>query len=185
MTMTRFERWAVWLTTAATLATGVAYWWMRELLTPPDPWAVVNHPFQPWLLKAHILAAPAMVFSVGMITSRHVWRHFRIGVRTGRRSGLAAAAAFVVLVGTGYALQVVTPELLLRVLGWAHLLLGIGYSVGLMAHWPATRNPTTRAAASGPTGTSGPRAALGGTRGPGHDHRRRRGKAHRRDQVSN
>lgn len=183
MTMTPFERWAVWLTTAATLATGVAYWWMKEMMTPPDPWAVVNHPFQPWLLKAHILVAPAMVFSVGMITSRHVWRHFRLGVRKGRRSGLGAAAAFLLVVGTGYTLQVVTTELLMRVLGWTHLLLGIGYSAGVMAHWPATRSRSTQAEGSAPVGTSGPRAALGGTREPGHDHRRGRGKAHRRDQV--
>jgi hypothetical protein len=139
MTMTPFERWAVWLTTAGTLVTGLAYWWMKDLMPSTDPWAVINHPLQPWALKAHILVAPFMVFSVGLITSRHIWRHYRLAVRKGRRSGLLAALSFVVLVLSGYVLQVFTAETLLRALGWIHLGLGVLYSVAVAAHWPATR----------------------------------------------
>lgn len=139
MTMSPFERWSVWLTTAATLVTGVVYWWMKEMMTAADPWAVINHPLQPWVLKAHILVAPLLVFSVGLITSRHVWRHFRMGVGQGRKSGLIAAASFIVMVASGYALQVFTAETLLRFLGWTHLGLGIVYSLGVAAHYPATR----------------------------------------------
>ncbi len=40
---------------------------------------------------------------------------------------------------TGYALQIVTADLLIRGLAWSHLVLGIVYSVGVAAHWPATR----------------------------------------------
>lgn len=175
MTMTPFERRSVWLTTAGTLITGVAYWWMKEMLTPAEPWAVVNHPLQPWVLKAHILIAPLQVFAVGLITSRHIWRHFRMGVKKGRTSGLVAAGTFVALVLTGYALQVVTAELLIRTLAWAHLVLGIVYSVGVAAHWPATRSrveedrPAERSTAPGTPG----RAAVFGGRVPDHERRRR------------
>ena len=172
MTMTRFERWSVWLTTAGTLVTGVVYWWMKEMLTPAEPWAVVNHPLQPWVLKAHILIAPLQVFSVGLITSRHIWRHFRMGVKKGRKSGLTAAITFVAVVLTGYLLQVATADLLIRTLAWAHLILGIVYSVGVAAHWPATRQ-----ASSEPTRAPGPEppTTLGGVRTPGHERRRRAG----------
>jgi hypothetical protein len=149
MTMTPRERRAVWLTTAGTLITGVVYWWMKEMLTPPDPWAVVNHPLQPWVLKAHILIAPLQVFSVGLITSRHIWRHFRTGVKKGRRTGVLAAGTFMALVATGYGLQVVTAEMIITGLAWAHLALGVIYSVGIAAHWPATRS---RQAAGKPDG---------------------------------
>lgn len=177
MTVTRFERWLIWLSTAATVITGVAYWWMKDLMTTSDPWAVINHPLQPWMLKAHILVAPVMVFGVGMITMRHVWRHFRTGVATGRRSGLTAALTFVAMVGTGYALQVLTAETLLRLLGWTHLGLGIIYSLGLALHWPATRTkgavrdrkPSFRSGARMPT------RAFGEGRQPAHDRRRRTG----------
>lgn len=139
MTITPFERWSLWLTTAGTLLTGVVYWWMKDLMVSSDPWSVINHPLQPWMLKAHILIAPLMVFSVGLITSRHVWRHYRTGVSKGRKTGLTAALSFIVLVLSGYLIQVLTGETILRVLAWTHLGLGIVYSVGLAAHWPATR----------------------------------------------
>lgn len=175
--MSRFERWSVWTTTVATLATGVAYWWMKEMMAPSEPWAVINHPLQPWALKAHILVAPLLVFSVGLITSRHVWRHFRTGVRKGRRSGGLAALTFVAVVVSGYALQVLTAELLLRALMWVHLGLGIIYSLGVAAHWPATRGTQNRRAEPVPGSDRSPRPAIGvGERAvPGHDRRRREG----------
>ena len=138
--MNRFERWSVWVTTAATLVTGLVYWWMKDMMTPPTEWSVINHPLQPWVLKAHILVAPLLVFSVGMITVRHIWNHYRVGVKKGRRTGLITALLIVPMVATGYLLQVFTAETLVRVLGWTHLGLGIVYSLGLAAHWPATRN---------------------------------------------
>jgi hypothetical protein len=173
--MSRFERWSVWTTTAAMLSTGVVYWWMKEVMTPSEPWAVINHPLQPWMLKAHILVAPLLVFSVGLITSRHIWRHYRAGVRNGRRSGAAATLTFAALVATGYALQVFTAELLLRGLMWGHLGLGIIYSLGVAAHWPATRGAAPRRAQPEPRPSLRRQRtpALGESRIPEHDMRRR------------
>lgn len=175
MTMSRFERWSVWLTTAGTLLTGVVYWWMKDLMTSADPWSVINHPLQPWMLKAHILIAPLMVFSVGLITSRHIWRHYRVGVRTGRKTGMTAALTFMVVVLSGYILQVVTGETLLRILGWTHLGLGIVYSIGVAAHWPATRSRRSRRPAqrmeSARKPPPGPEVGM-----PGHERRRRTGR---------
>ena len=173
MSMTPFERRLVWITTAATLVTGLVYWWMKDVMTAPDPFAVINHPLQPWVLKAHILVAPLQVFSVGLITSRHIWRHYTTGVKKGRRTGIIAAATFVALVLTGYALQVVTAETLIRVFAWSHLVLGVVYSLGVAAHWPATRGNGVRKPMAG--GTRGRRPALGSHGVPGHDRRRRSG----------
>ena len=77
--MNRFERWAVWSTSIATLVTGVVYLWMKYLLVSADPFAVVNHPWQPLVLKLHILVSPLLVFSIGLVSLRHVWRHLRSG----------------------------------------------------------------------------------------------------------
>ena len=144
MSMSRFERWSVWSTTAGTLVTGVVYWWMKDMMTPVEPWAVINHPLQPWVLKAHILIAPLLVFSVGLITTRHIWQHFRSRVRKARKTGLIAALTLIPLVATGYLIQVVTAETLVRLLGWAHLGLGIVYSLDVAAHWPASRRGADR-----------------------------------------
>lgn len=171
--MSRFERWSVWLTTAGTLVTGVVYWWMKDVMTSSEPWSIINHPLQPWVLKAHILLAPLLVFSVGLITTRHVWRHYRSGVGRGRRTGIVAAAVFVAMVASGYLIQVITTASVLRILAWAHLGLGLVYSGAVAAHWPATR----RAASARPHPTDRPSWPAPGAGGAAaHDRRRRSGR---------
>lgn len=174
MTMTPFERWSVWVTTAGTLITGLVYWWMKDLMTSTDPWAVINHPLQPWALKAHILIAPLLVFSVGLITSRHIWRHYQMRVKKGRRSGMLASLSFLVLVLSGYVLQVVTVETLLRALGWIHLGLGIVYSLAVAAHWPATRGRLKKYGGASAAATRPPLDLEGGAVAS-HERRSRRG----------
>lgn len=132
--MTRFERWSVLLTTAATVLTGVGYFWAKYLVRSPDPWAVINHPLQPWLLKAHILVAPLLVFAVGLIALRHIWRHLRSGNRGGRRSGLAMALGFGPMVVSGYLVQAVTAPGWLQALAIAHIVLGVVYAIGFVIH---------------------------------------------------
>jgi hypothetical protein len=129
-----FQRWLLWGSSLVTGGTGLAYGWMKYRMAPVDAWAVINHPLQPWMLKAHILAAPLMVFAVGLIAGEHVWRHWRDGVRAGRRSGLLAMWVFVPMVATGYLIQAVTHVGLLEALACGHLVTGAAYLVGLAAH---------------------------------------------------
>lgn len=136
--MTQFEKWSVWSTSVATTVTGVGFSWAKYFVSSDDPWAVVNHPWQPWFLKAHILVAPLMVFAIGMIFTRHVWRHFRNRVRLGRRSGIFTALATLPMVATGYLIQAVTHGGWLQALAIAHTVLGFAYAVGLALHQPAT-----------------------------------------------
>jgi hypothetical protein len=132
--MSRFERWAVWSTSLATFLTGVVYLVMKYLLVSDDPFAVVNHPWQPATLKAHILVAPLLTFSIGLVALRHVWRHVQTGMREGRRSGLITLVALGPMIGTGYLIQAVTHESLLRAMALSHIGLGLLYGVGLLAH---------------------------------------------------
>jgi hypothetical protein len=140
-----FERWAVWTTSVATFVTGVIYIWLKYLLVSDDPFAVVNHPLQPIVLKAHILVAPLLVFSVGMVALRHVWRHLQSGMRQGRRSGLVTVLVLAPMILSGYLIQAVTEEGWLRVLAFSHIALGIIYGVGLLAHQFAAGGRKVRA----------------------------------------
>lgn len=142
--MTRFEKWAVLSTSAATAVTGAVYLGIKYLLEPAEPWAVINHPLQPWLLKAHILVAPLLVFAVGMIAVRHVWQHFRRGLPSGRRSGILTATVFAPMVVTGYLIQSVTAEGWLAALAWAHIGVSLLFTVGIAAHWGAVVRPESR-----------------------------------------
>lgn len=142
--MTRLERAVVLWSALATTATGVGYLWLKYFVEPPEPWAVVNHPLQPWLLKAHILVAPALVLGVGMIAVRHVWRHYRDRTRFARRSGLLGAASILPMILSGYLIQAVTAEPVLRAVALSHIALSLAFAVGLLLHWRVTRGRRAR-----------------------------------------
>lgn len=132
--MSSFEKWLLRVTTAVTFVTGVAYMWMKYFLEPTEPWAAVNHPLEPWMLKAHIVAAPLLVFAVGLVSTHHIWKHFRAGVRAGRRSGLLALAVFAPMVLSGYLIQVVTSRPWLVALAWIHIVTGVAFVLGFVLH---------------------------------------------------
>jgi hypothetical protein len=136
--MTRFERYFVWGSTAAVSVSGFGYAAVKYLVQPTDPFAVVNHPLQPVLLKLHVLTAPIFVFAVGLIAMRHIWPHFRAGIRRGRRSGLSAALVLVPMVASGYFIQTVTHIGWLQALVVVHLVTGTVFAAGAAAHRLAT-----------------------------------------------
>ena len=137
--MTRFQRILFWVSTAATTVSGLVYFWMKYFLVASDPWAVANHPLQPLMLKLHILAAPVMLFAVGLIWTDHIWRHIRSGLPRGRRTGVLSAAVFGPLVLSGYLIQAVTAASLLAVVTWGHIGLGVACGAGVVLHQQAVR----------------------------------------------
>jgi undecaprenyl pyrophosphate phosphatase UppP len=143
--VSRFERWAVWSTSIATFVTGVVYVWMKYLLVSADPLAVVNHPWQPLVLKLHILVSPLLVFSIGLVALRHVWRHVQSGMRDGRRTGMATLVALGPMILTGYLIQAVTDEGLLRAMALSHIGLGLLYGGVLLLHQFAAGGKRARA----------------------------------------
>ena len=132
--MTAFERWSVWSTSLATAVTGFVYLWMKYFMTPVDPWSVIKSPLQPWVLKSNILVAPLLVFSVGLVALKHIWRHFRSARRTARRTGITTALVLGPMVISGYLIQSVTADGALRVVAITHIVTGCVYAAGLLAH---------------------------------------------------
>lgn len=144
--MSRFERWSVWITTALTAATGIGYFWTKYLLEPSNPFAVINHPLQPVFLKAHILVSPLLLLALGMISLRHVWQHFRSGIRWSRRSGLTTAASVLPMVLTGYLIQTFTAAGWVRAMALSHIGFGTLYLVGIGLHQASVRKGRGRRA---------------------------------------
>lgn len=108
--MRRWEAWSVHLSTVLVAGTGVVYAVMRYLLRPADPYAVVNHALQPGFQHLHVLFAPLLVFGAGLVWRDHVWKHYRQGVKTGRRSGLGMLFTIVPMVVSGYLIQTTVTE---------------------------------------------------------------------------
>lgn len=137
--MTPVQKWLLWGSSVATAFTGVVYWWMKEMMSPISEWAVINHPLQPWVLKAHIVVAPVMVLAVGTIALDHVWKHYRGRVRRARRSGTTTMWVLGPMILSGYLIQAVTHAGWLTAMVWVHLVTGVLYCVGLVAHKVALR----------------------------------------------
>lgn len=104
--LTRAEAWLVQLASLAVGGTGVVYAVMRYLVSPQDPFAVVNHPWQPAVQHAHVLAAPLLVLAAGVLWRAHVRPSLRHRVAARRRSGWAALLSLAPMAATGYLLQV-------------------------------------------------------------------------------
>lgn len=137
--MNRFEKWSVWITAVLVTATGVGLLWTKYFVPANDPWSVINHPLQPWFLKAHIITAPLLIFAIGLIATRHIWPHYQARIRRGRRSGILTALFTLPMILTGYLIQVVTHVGWLRALAISHIVLGLVFAAGLAVHQIATR----------------------------------------------
>ena len=132
--MSRFEKWFLLVATALTALTGVGLYGTKYLMTSADPFAVVNHPLQMWFLKTHILVTPLLVFALGLVTTRHIWRHLRNGVPWGRRSGITTGIVVIPMVVSGYLIQAVTHEKWLIVLAYGHIGVGVVFTLGAILH---------------------------------------------------
>ena len=132
--MTRFERWSLWVSTLAVSLTGLGFTWAKYFAESDDPWAVVNHPLEPWLLKLHVITAPLFVFAVGLVTMRHILPHLMSGTPQGRRTGLVMVFTILPMVATGYLLQVISVPAWLLPVAIGHIVVGILFLGGFLLH---------------------------------------------------
>jgi hypothetical protein len=117
--MSPFERWMLHISNLLVGGTGLVYAWMIYLARPSDPYALVNHPLQPQTQHLHVLLAPLLVFAAGLVWRRHIWSHFRQGVRGRRRSGLSLLLTLVPMVVSGYLIQTAVDG------GWRKVWVGV------------------------------------------------------------
>jgi hypothetical protein len=131
------NRWEVFLLHASGLAiaiSGAVYGVMKYAMTGSDPDSPLGHPWQPGVLKAHVLAAPFLVFALGLVARGHALPKWKSGETTGKKSGISLLGLVAPLVLSGYAVQVFTGEFLRRGTGWTHAALGVVYVLAYAAH---------------------------------------------------
>ena len=105
-------------------------------------------------LKSHVVAAPILVFAIGLITTRHIWKHFRTRVRMGRRTGLTTGLVLFPMIVSGYLIQVITGRGWLVAIVIVHILTGLVYAVGLGLHQLAIRSRRPPESAHDDAGTA-------------------------------
>ena len=131
------RRWEARLLAAGVVLTGLSglvYAVMKYLMAGSDPDSRLGHPWQPDVLKAHILVAPILLFGLGIVFRVHVAVQLQREERDGRRAGLAIAALVVPLVFSGYLLQALTGEVARQWTGWLHTALGLVFALLYLGH---------------------------------------------------
>ena len=147
-TLTPGERTAHYLAFGLVAGSGLLLGGWKYLTPPPDdPYQAFSHPWLPHALHAHVLAAPLWLLAIGWILRDHIVARWRSAVRhRGRRTGVTAALLLLPMVGSGYLLQTATSEGWRRTLVWIHVVTGLGYAVGFVAHAVIGRLGTARTA---------------------------------------
>jgi len=131
----RFESWLLGLSTLVVGGTGIALYVMKEWMSAADPFAVVHHPWQPWMLRIHLVAVPLLIFGFGLLVRGHVVAKLADRTRAGWLSGLGTLLLFGPMAVSGVLIQMLTTESWVRVTVWVHLLTGLTYLAGFGAHW--------------------------------------------------
>ncbi len=143
--MTPWERWSFNILHAVVAATGVAYFTMKYAMAAGDPFAVINHPWQPAMLAVHLVAAPVLIAVFGMLFRSHTIRKLLSSSQANRRTGWTSLISFAAMALSGYLLQVSADPTLRTVLIWTHIatstLFVLGYGVHLVIGWRVASIP--------------------------------------------
>ena len=137
--MSRFEAACFHVANLLVALTGLVYGWMKYFAHSDDPYAIVNHPLQPWFQHAHVLVAPLLVFSGGAMIHGHATAKARHGERARKTSGWALLALLAPLVFSGYLLQTAADETWRNVWLWVHLVTSGLWLASSLAHFAAQR----------------------------------------------
>ena len=129
-----WEAWSFHTLSVVLAATGVLLFVMKYLMENHDPFQLVNHPWQPFMLDLHILAAPGLVLILGMIYASHVTAKLRSRSKSNRRTGILMLVTFPLMVISGYLLQVVTHPALSLLAVVLHSVSGTAFALTYIWH---------------------------------------------------
>lgn len=129
-----FEKYWFLLTFLALLVTGIGFLYFRDFAPRPDAFSVISSPWQPWLIKFHILVAPIFVFWVGWISIAHTVNRLKRKMKRGRKTGLLNVGLLGVSILTGYFVQIITHEQMVQIVSNIHVYLSIFCFIMVLVH---------------------------------------------------
>ena len=132
--MMALDRRALHATTVVAALTGGVYGWFRyfgqrigDFGPEPSRWQGVWQHF-------HVLAAPLLLFALGMTVRGHLLMKLRAGGREGLRTGLGLGLLITPMALSGYGIQVVTDAAWRLALAWIHGVSSLIFVAGYLAH---------------------------------------------------
>jgi hypothetical protein len=125
-------------------ATGVVFAWMKYFMKSDDPFAVVNHPMQPWMLAAHVVIAPLSLFAIGWIFGPHIGPGLSNPYAPKRKSGLWSFIGIAPMVFSGYLLQVSTGDTMRKAMSVTHWIASAFFLAAYVVHLLTKKNRQER-----------------------------------------
>ncbi len=136
--MTALERACLHLSAFLVAATGLVYGWLRYFGQRMGEFGPEAHPLQALLQHLHVLAAPLLVFTLGMLLRGHVQPMLRRGPPVGKRTGLGSILAVAPMVLAGYGVQVAVDPAWRTALAWVHGLASLAFLAAYLVHLART-----------------------------------------------
>lgn len=132
--MSRLQAWFHHIANLLVGGTGLVYAWMLYFAEPADEFSLWNHPWQGNLRDLHLVLAPALVLSFGMLWTGHAYPRIERGARSRRRTGLTLAIGFLPMTVSAYFMQIAVEEDWRSTWKWVHLITSLLWMAGYVAH---------------------------------------------------
>ena len=113
--------------------TGVVFAWMKYFMKSDDPFAVVNHPWQPHMMTAHVLLGPVAVFAIGWVFGNHIWPAYRGGAPN-RASGIVSMLFIAPMTLSGYLMQVAVADATRKAFAISHWVAVTFFVIAYVVH---------------------------------------------------
>jgi hypothetical protein len=128
------ERWSLHLGALLTGLTGLLYGWLRYYGRVQGEFGIEPHPLQALVQHLHVLAAPVLLFALGMTVRGHFATKLRAGTREGRSTGLGLGCLILPMVAAGYLVQVATSLVWRLAFAWVHGAASMLFLVAYLGH---------------------------------------------------
>jgi hypothetical protein len=132
--MRLFERWSLHLGALLTGLSGLVYGWMRYFGKVQGEFGVEPHPLQALVQHLHVLAAPLLLFALGMMIRGHLYTKLKAGTREGRPAGLGLGFLILPMVAAGYLVQVATAPAWRLTFTWVHGVASLLFLISYVGH---------------------------------------------------
>lgn len=126
---------------ASMTLTGIVFAWMKYAMKSSDPFAVVNHPWQPHMLSAHVVIGPLAVFAFGWTFANHMWPAFVNGAPN-RSSGLWSMLLIAPMTMSGYLMQITTDDAVRKAFAISHWISAGAFVIAYAVHLIPVRKPS-------------------------------------------
>lgn len=132
--MKHADRWTLHVSNLLVGGSGLLYAGMKYLMESADPFAVVNHPWQPVMLSGHVVTAPLLVFGVGLLLRTHALPHLRRKSRKGYLTGIGLLGLAVPMIASGYLIQTSVDEGWRTAWIWVHIIASCAWTAIYLGH---------------------------------------------------